>query len=296
MDLRDYMEILNERGELHIIDKEVHWNLEAAALGAMNNRVEGPVILCRNIKGYPKGYSLLIDPFHGTFEKPYRLVALACGMEPDIPIDEFTSELAKRVETPIKPIIVNSGTCKENILLGKDVDLYQFPWPYIHYGDGGRYSTLQSWVCKDPESDWVNWANYRTIIHSKTAMGVNPTPGGHLYIIHGRNEKKDLPTPFCVTYGGDMACVMAAAFAVPYGVSEVNIAGGIRQEPIELIKAETNDLYVPADAEIVVEGELLASVRWDEGPFGEFAGFMHGPRVPRPVLKVCKPVMPGASP
>jgi len=81
-------------------------------------------------------------------------------------------------------------------------------------------------------------------------------------------------------------CMFASALPLPRGVSEVEVAGALAQEPIELVKAETNDLLVPAKAEIVLEGEMRPYERMDEGPMGEFHGFLHGPSIPEPVMRV----------
>ncbi|HLB29765.1 MAG TPA: UbiD family decarboxylase, partial [Dehalococcoidia bacterium] len=94
------------------------------------------------------------------------------------------------------------------------------------------------------------------------------------------------PMPICIAIGGDPAITLAGCMPVPRGQNESVVAGALRQEPLQLVRAETNELLVPADAEIVIEGELRPNERMDEGPFGEYIGFMHGPRVPRPVLRV----------
>jgi len=78
----------------------------------------------------------------------------------------------ERKEKPIKPITVKSGPCKENILLGDDLDLLKFPSPLIHGGDGGRYiGTWHTVITKDPDSSWVNWGMYRLMVHDRNTLG-----------------------------------------------------------------------------------------------------------------------------
>jgi 4-hydroxy-3-polyprenylbenzoate decarboxylase len=95
---------------------------------------------------------------------------------------------------------------------------------------------------------------------------------------------------------------MVGSMGIPAGVSEADIAGGLRRAPLQLVKCETNDLLVPATAEIVIEGHVRPYERWDEGPFGEATGYRASPRMPRPVFRVeCvthrnNPIMPISCP
>ncbi len=287
MDLRDFIDLMHEHGMVHYVDEEVDWNLEASAITAMCNRIDAPRPIFRNVKGYPKGYSLAGDIYAGSWRNPWRPTALSLGMDSNIPYIEFSEEIARRGGNPIKPVVVSYGPCKEEIHIGKDVDLFEFPWPYIHDGDGGRYGTISAIIAKDLDSDWVNWACYRNLIHSKNRLGMSFQRGqqtANMY--YYKYEARNINMPCCIAVGGDPALFHVAAMAAGPGVSEVDIAGGLRMEPIQLVKAETNDLLVPADAEIVIEGEIRPQERGYEGPFGEYIGYIHGPRVPMPVLRV----------
>jgi len=99
-------------------------------------------------------------------------------------------------------------------------------------------------------------------------------------------ERRGEPMPFCIAMGGDPAIFIAATMAIPKGYSEVDFVGGMRMEPVELVRAETNNLLVPANAEFIIEGEVRPGERWDEGPFGEFDGYMNTPRRPQPVYRI----------
>jgi len=99
-------------------------------------------------------------------------------------------------------------------------------------------------------------------------------------------EPGNKPMEVAIAIGIEPVSAMCAANPLPYGVSEVDIVGGIRGEPVELIKCETIDLEVPATAEIVIEGEIRPKETMDEGPFGEFTGYMVSQREPRPVISV----------
>jgi 4-hydroxy-3-polyprenylbenzoate decarboxylase len=288
-DLRWFIDELKKNGELVEIDEEVHWNLEAAAFSTMSNRVGGPAFLFKKIKGYPEGYNLLGECLAGSWKAPWRRIAIAAGAPKEIWNDPIAiqDELLRRLYSKIKPIIVSEGECQQNVHIGKDVNLFEFPWPYIHYGDGGRYGTWQTWACMDPDSGWVNWAQYRTMIHTKNAMGVDPVVGSHMYMIFTEKwERRGKAMPCACIIGGSPMMFVGATYSAPAGLWEAENIGGLIQAPLELVKCKTVDLYVPADAEIVLEGEIRPGERWDEGPFGEYVGFMEGPRSPKFVFRV----------
>jgi len=288
MHFRDYIELRKQRGDVIEIDQEVHWNLEAAAITALNYRnwADKKVLLFNNIKGYP-GKRLVSGLFSNPWEKPWQLYAEVVGLPPDIGMDEFFEQVKRKIQERIPPTVVSTGPCKENILMGEEVNLLAFPFPYLHDGDGGRYGTLQTWIVKDPDSPWVNYGNYRMEIHSRYKAGSFLTPGQHMAdIFYQKYEARGNTMPCCVAIGVDPAIMLVSTMPIPRGISEVDVAGSFAGEPIELVRAETNDLLVPAHAEIVIEGEFRPGERMDEGPFGEYHGFQHGPRTPMPVMRV----------
>ena len=289
-DLREFIERLDRYGELQRIEKEVDWNLEAGAITRRANEIGAPAALMTRIKGYPEGYALLGSPFGGSKQqgyKPWRRVAIALEEDPDIPLWDLILESNKRRAHPLKPTLVSTGPCKENILMGKEVNLFKFPVPMIHNGDGGRYFSLHAVIAKDPDTDWVNWAVSRVMIQTRNKLGGHVIIPQHLAMLYYlKYEARNRPMPFCIALGGDPINAIVSSISVPYGVNEADIGGGFRREPLELIQAETNDLYVPASAEIVFEGEMRPNERWDEGPFGEYNGYMMGPRMPAPVYRI----------
>ena len=298
MDLRDFIGKLKEAGELKEIDREVHWNLEASAIAAMSAITGGPGVLFNNISGYEEG-RLASGLFSGPQEQFWRRYNIILNLHPDASYEDFMYEYIARLGNPINPTQVDRGPCKEVIKIGKDVNLFDFPWPYLHYGDGGRYGTILSLITKDLNTDWVNWGNYRCLILGKNKLTFLMSKGQQAGIMfYQKYEPANKPMPFAIAIGGDPVYFIAAAVALPEGTNEVNVAGGIRDAPVELVKCETNDLLVPADSEIVIEGVVQPHKRVDEGPFGEYFGFIHGPRMPMPLFEVhCithrkNPIMP----
>lgn len=281
-DLREFIEVLEKEKQLVRVKKEVDWNLEAGAIIRRAYEIQERATLFEKVKGAP-GVRMMGGPC-GT----YTRMALAMGMSADTPVKEIAQEFDKRISNPIKPMLVSTGPCKENVIKGDDIDLFKFGAPMAHDGDGGRYITTWAFiVTRDLEdTGWVNWGMYRQMIHTKNMLGGLILPGQDIGRMYQKYEKANKPMPFATVIGSDpLSCVAGSLSAGP-GESEADSAGGLRKEPVELVKCETVGLEVPAHAEIIIEGHVLPKVRVEEGPFGEYTGFRTSPRVPRPVYEV----------
>jgi len=281
-DLREFIEVLEKSGDLQRIKQEVDWNLEAGAITRKCCEDVGPAIFFENIKDYPKGYRVLGNPLAS-----FRRLAIALDMPPDSTYTEILNRYDEGRKNPIKPILVNDGPCKEEIYIGDDVDLYKFPSLIIHGGDGGRY--LCTWhvtITKDPDSEWVNWGMYRAMIQDKKTLGGIIIPQQHIGLIYAKYVEKGIPMPFAIAIAPEPITTLIGTSCIPYGTSEVDVVGGVRGEPLSLVKCETNDLLVPASSEIVIEGEMPPFERMDEGPFGEYPGYQASARSPKPVYHV----------
>jgi 4-hydroxy-3-polyprenylbenzoate decarboxylase len=289
-DLRDFIKLLESHGELQRVREEIDWSLKMGAITRRVYDLGAPAALFEKIKGYPEGYRALGAPL-GPSRKPghciFARTALALGLPPDTPVKEIMSSYLERKEKPIKPIVVKEGACKENILLGKEVDLFRFPSPLIHEGDGGRYiGTWHAVITKDPDSSWVNWGMYRLMVHDRNTMGCLFPLQQHIGQMYQKYEAKNLPMPVAVAIGAQPVVPIVSCVQRPSYVNEVDVAGGLQGEPVELVKCETVELEVPATAEIVLEGEVLPHERKSEGPFGEYMGYEAGKASPKPVFRV----------
>ncbi len=282
-DLRGYIGRLLEEGEAVPIDEEIDWNLEAGAILRRCHENGLPAPLFQKIKGYPAGYRL----FGGVVSK-YQRIALAMGLDKDTHPRQMMEEYSRRISTPRKPVMVKTGPCKENIKIGDGVNLLEFPVPYLHEGDGGRYiGTFHLTISKDSGSDWVNWGMYRHMMHDKNTVGVHMSPLSHLGIIYYQHyESRSEPMDIAIVIGPDPLSGMCACSPFPKDVSEVDMVGALMGEPVELVKCETIDLAVPASAEIVIEGEIRPHERKNEGPMGEYIGYLRPGKVSRPVIHV----------
>ena len=291
MDLRNFLDALDKRGMLIKINKEVDWNLEAAAISAMLARVGNGqyVVLFENVKGYYPDKGRLVGCLYApNRRKVWNKIALAMGMPPDVPYREFMPEFTKRMRRVIKPMEVSASEapCKEVIKVGREANLLDLPIPFLHETDGGRYLTLHSIVNQDPDTGWINVGTYRWMVKGPrrgAALWVMGQHGPTIY--YAKYEQRGNTMPFAIYNGGDPLAFIVSTSAVPSGVCEYDILGGLRGEPIRLVRCETNNVLVPADAEIVIEGEIRPGERIDEGPFGEYTGYTHG-RNMSPVFRV----------
>ena len=102
------------------------------------------------------------------WQSDFARIAIGLEVDPKASYEELMDEFMNRMAHPIRPMQVADGPCKENIKTGTDINLFGFPAPYLHEGDGGRYlDTFGVTAQRDPDSDWVNWGVYRHMIHKK---------------------------------------------------------------------------------------------------------------------------------
>lgn len=283
--LRQYLQTLEARDDLHRITEDVSWNLEASAITMLLNKEDSKIPVFENVDSA----RLVGDPYRGTQQRPWDRIALGLDLPPDLSYREYYELVIERLKKPQDPETISSDNapCKEVIRTGEDVDLLDLPWPYIHSGDGGRYSNLHTLIVPDPDSEWVDWSYHRSMIHDSKSASVlllagEQTPNLYYYKYERRNE----PMPVAIAVGVEPAVQYSSVMWIPTGRSEAEFAGGLKQEPVELVPCESNDLLVPATAELVIEGEIVPNERRDEGPFGDYFGYMHGPRRSMPLLRV----------
>lgn len=282
-DNRQYLDELAKNGDMVRVEQEVDWDLEAGAIVRRVCETGSPVPLFENIKGYP-GFRM-----SGALLSSYNRLAVALGLDFNTPIPEIGKAYTERTQgEPIPPVFVDNknAPCKENILLGGDVDLFNLPIPMVHDGDGGRYAgTWHLVVAKHPDSGDINWGMYRLMVHDRRTMTGLVLPFSDMgKMFFGRCEPQNEALPFAVAIGPDPLSAMASS--APASIPEDQFVGMLRGKPVEMVKCETVDLEVPAHSEIIIEGHLVPNARLDEGPFGEYVGYRTSPRDKRMVYRV----------
>ena len=285
-DLREWLNKVEEMGELKVIREEVDWNEELAAITYMVAKKKGsPALLFEKIKGYPPGFKVLTNILGSSLKR----IALTLGLPMDISLLEMIERTKDIFKKKIPPVEVskNEAPVNENILMGEDVNLYLFPAPKMWPLDGGRYiGTADVVITRDPDDGHLNLGTYRQMIVSKNEVGFYVSPGKDALLHREKWWKKGQPCEVPVAYGIDPVLFIVGAMGFPKNESEYDYAGGIKGEPIRVVKGEVTDLLIPADAEIVIEGISRPGVLKDEGPFGEFQGYYGKPGGPTPVIEV----------
>jgi 4-hydroxy-3-polyprenylbenzoate decarboxylase len=280
-DLREFIEVLEKKGMLRRIKTEVSPELEITEILDRVVKNSGPALLFENVRGYK--LPVFANAF-GTMER----MALALGVKH---LDEIVDRIQKLLEleapsgllegirmlpklaelTSFAPKHVSSGPCKE-VILKEGFSLNEFPvlkcWPC----DGGRFITLPLVFTKNPKTGKQNVGMYRMQVYDGKTTGMHwhiHKHGARDYADAGKSGKIEV----AVAIGADPAVVYSATAPLPDNINEMMFAGFLRRKNVELVKCETVDLYVPAHAEIVLEGYVDTNERRIEGPFGDHTGY-----------------------
>ena len=189
---------------------------------------------------------------------------------------EIEHRLRRAIDNPIAPRYVEKARHKAVIRTGDDVDLFSLPIPMSSIYDGGPMITAGVVMAKDPEYG-LNSGIYRFMVKERNLTGIDIVTPNNMRLYAQRAYAAGRPCPISISIGTHPIEIMGAGFRAPIGVDEMAIAGGLRGQPVELAQCETLDLPCIADAEIVLEAEILPT-GWThpEGRFGEFTRLMGG--------------------
>ncbi len=276
---RDFLAVSEQQGLLRRVRKSVDKTWEPAAMAkwafqALPND-ERFGLLFDDVEG--SDFPLVI----GALGASTHSYALGLG----VPTEEMTDKWINALLNPIAPEVVETAPCQEVIKTGDEVKLSDLPIPHWTPGkDAAPYITTIT-VTKNADTGHQNMGVYRTMVKDDTHVLANISPGRHGFMQASTYLDKGKPAPIAWVVGTDPAIHYATVANMPFDVEEVNVAGGLKGAPIELVKCQTSDLLVPANAEIIIEGEVLPGEFGDEGPFGEFAGYM-GPVAPKPLARI----------
>jgi UbiD family decarboxylase len=295
-DLRKCIELSAEIGNLQIVEG-ADPELELGALYELSLEEEQPpVILFRNIKGYPPDYRIVVNT------RASRVFDTGRGG-----LDLVRSYRGGRRQraAPLPPVVVEDGPVLEVVREGEAIDVEAFPAPRWHAADGGRYIGTECLVItKDPDSDWVNLGTYRVEVHGRRTLIVFIEPGKHGDMIRRKYWQRGEPCPMVVCVGQAPVLGAAAASTPGPGISEYAVAGGRLGEGIKVIKGRHTGIPFPAEAELVFEGAMRPpeELSAPEGPFGEWPGYYASNARPEPLLEVRAiyhrkdPIIVGAPP
>lgn len=287
-DLRDFIDLLEQEGELKRIHTEVDPYLEVTEISDRTLRRGGPALLFENIKG--SSIPLLANLFGNT-----RRISLAMGQEDLEGLRDVGKLLAfLREPTPpsgwkdlwqslpsyksvlnISPNIKRSAACQEIVIEEDEVDLAMLPIQTCWPGDAAPLVTWPLVITKGPEKERQNLGIYRMQLvgRNKLIMRWLSHRGGALDFRDWKLQHPGEPFPVSVALGADPATILATVTPVPDTLSEYAFAGLLRGSKTDVVKSQTNKLQVPASAEIVLEGVIEPDEVADEGPYGDHTGY-----------------------
>jgi 4-hydroxy-3-polyprenylbenzoate decarboxylase len=288
MRLREFIDKLEAEGELLRIKAKVDTRFEMCEIVDRISKCEGggKAVLFENSG---TAYPVLMNMMGSD-----RRMAMALGVDSLDDISRRIDNILKGVMSPkhslweklqMLPLLkdvskwfpqrsTKRGECQEVVWQGEDVDLGKLPiitsWPH----DGGAFITLPMVVTADPETGIPNLGMYRMQIFDNRTTGMHwhrHKTGARHYDAYKRLGRR---MPVSVAIGGDPTYIYSATAPMPDNMDEMLLAGMLREKPVKLVKCLTNDLWVPADCDFVLEGYVDTSEDLTiEGPFGDHTGF-----------------------
>ena len=287
-DLREFIALLEKRGELKRVRQEVDRHLEITEISDRTLKRGGPALLFENVRG--SSMPVLTNLF-GTPER----VALGMGQDNVAALRDVGQLLAflKEPEPPkglrdlwakrhdFKQVlnmpakVVKKAPCQDTVIEGEAVDLGTIPVQTCWPGDAGPLITWPLVVTRGPEKVRQNLGIYRmqVIGRNRVIMRWLSHRGGALDFRDWQREHPGKPFPVAVALGADPATILGAVTPVPDALSEYAFAGLLRGEKTEVVQCLGSDLQVPATAEIILEGHIHPDDMADEGPFGDHTGY-----------------------
>lgn len=261
--LRTHLANLEQQGELIRFTAEIDPDETMSAVAHKTFAQLGKACLFDNVKGHPgwRAAAQLVSD--------RRKWAIALGVGERAVVEALVERVAETV--PTVAVGRETAPCKEVVLLGNEVDLRRIPAMWTSERDPGRYIAAGMCFIKDPETQIRNVSFHRAQIlgPKETAFLICPRQAHKIFEMYG---KRGRPMEVAMVVGAHPLIEFAAGFVAPYGVDEMTIAGALLEDPVRMVKCETIDMEVPAEAELVIEGEIFPGERTPEGPFGEVTG------------------------
>lgn len=268
--LGDFLASLDAAGHLVRVAGEVDPVYEITAI---LQELRGTAVLFERVRG--SRFPLAANVFCG-----YPALEVLFGQPRAGLADEYVLRSAQRI--PVRQ--VTAGPVHERALVGDAADVELLPNPIYNEHDGGPYIDGGILVCRDPEYGY-NLSIQRLQVLGPRRLGLWAAPVHHLAQYYGRAEERGEPLEVAVVIGCDPFLYLASQVFSSSDCDEYEVAGGLKTRPIDVVRAQTLDLLVPAHAGIVIEAVIPPHVREEEGPFGEYPGY-YGSKGQRPVLDV----------
>ena len=246
------------------VRQEIDPKFESTAmLFELDRAGRSPVVVFESIKGKTM-------PLVTNVAGSRKLLAACLGVK----VAELPTAFRERCQKYIPCEVVSSAAWDEVVLEGSQIDLTKLPIPLQFTVDAAPYITAGQISARDPITGVDTTGFHRLMLKGKERLGISLHSRRRLYEYHRRAEEKGQSLPVAITIGTHPLHYMGSmVYAYPQNVRKFEIIGGLFGEPYRLARCGVADLEVPAGAEIVIEGEILAGVREPEGPFSEFTGY-----------------------
>lgn len=293
-DLRSYLDYLEEIGDLLHVPEPVDCKFDISSYtecAYIKGKLRGePAMFFDQVKGHTLP---VVTNLFGTFKRFSSVYGLR--------EDNFFPVLVDRYDKLVEPKVVSSGPCQEVVLLDKEVDLTNFPIMWWNEHDAGPYINSGVDITKDPDTGKHNAGRYRLQFKGPRKLGIYASERQHIGVHFNKWRAKGAKEmDVAIALGVPPALEIASVSTIPYDWEEYAWAAGNTEsgDPIELVKAKTVDLLVPARAEIIIEGKIPLDYFEPEGPLGEFTGYYTG-QYNHPIVNVTaithrkKPIMTG---
>ncbi len=283
-DLRDHLRALDKAGLLVTVDRAINKDTEMHPLvrwqfrGGIEEKDRKAFLFTNVVDSKKRKYDIPVAVGVLAANREIYRIGIGCRL------DEIDARWVEAARHPIPPRVVESAPCHEIVITGKALDkpgngLDGIPLPISTPGwDVAPYATLSQYITKDPDTGIQNMGNYRGQVKAQRRLGMNPSlelrPGiyNHWEKLRARGFKK---LPCAVVLGAPPCITFASVQKLPESVDELDVAGGLVGSPINVVKAKTVDLLVPAEAEIVIEGFIDTEYLEPEAPFGESHGHVN---------------------
>jgi len=282
-DLHDHIAALEKAGQLIRVDRPINKDTEMHPLVRWQFRgglkeSERKAFLFTNVVD-SKGKHYDIPVIVGGLAANREIYRIGLGCE----LDKIDETWARATAAPIPPRVVENAPCHEIVITGDELNkegqgLDGIPVPISTPGwDNAPYTTLSQYITKDPDTGVQNMGNYRGQVKSRRRLGMNPSlelrPG--IYAHWLKYKKRGERMPAAVVLGAPPAITFVSTQKISESLDEMDVAGGLVGSPMNVVKAITVDLMVPAEAEIVIEGFIDTEWLEPEAPFGESHGHVN---------------------
>ena len=261
--IRTHVANLEQQGELTRFAVEIDPDANMSAVSWKSFAERGQSCLFTNLKHHPDWRAV------SQIVASRRKWAVALGVEEH----EVVPTLAERIARPVPTVDVarDQAPCKEVVMIGDAVDLTRIPAMWTSERDPGRYIAAGMCIIKDPDTGIRNMSFHRAQVLGPNTTGflICPRQAHRIFQMYGARGR---PMEVAMVVGAHPLIAFAGGFVAPYGVDELTIAGGLLGDAVRMVKCETVDLEVPADAELILEGEIVPGEMTEEGPFGEVTG------------------------